>query len=133
MTKLLISGTAGQGIQFLGRILANILKDQGFKIALIYQYDAFVRGGESNMHLVFSKQQIDNPIIEKADLEYNLKDKKLQSNLLSRYNNPQIMNMTLLGVILKKLKIRLKDKEIEKYLPQRFKEINLQALKAGYK
>jgi Pyruvate/2-oxoacid:ferredoxin oxidoreductase gamma subunit len=132
MTKISILGEAGQGIQLFGRILAEILKDQGFSIAMTYQYDAFVRGGKSDVRLIFSKKRIDNPIVEKADLEYDLKKKKNRAKLVNKYNNPQVVNMVLLGIILKKLKIKLKDKEIKRYLPKKLKKANFKAFKAGY-
>lgn len=132
MTKLILYGTAGQGIKLLSHILANILKDQGYQIALTREYSPLVRSGESNAYLIFSKQKIENPLIEEADLEYDLKEKRLQEDLLKKFSDKRFMNMVLLGVILKKLKLKIDEKEIKKYLPKRFIEENLKAIKQGY-
>ena len=132
MTKISILGRAGQGVQLLGRTLAEILKDRGFQAALTYRYDAFVRGGKSNVYLVFSKKKIENPIIDKADLKYDLKRKETRAKLRNKYNNGKVLNIVLLGIILKKLEIKLGDKEIKKYLPKKLKKVNFEAFKAGY-
>ncbi len=129
--KLSLLGLGGQGIKLLGKVLANILKDNKYYISLTFEYDAFVRAGKSNSYLTFSKEKIENPIIDKPDLIYDLKNKSLQNKLLKKYNNPKVMNMTLLGEILKKLKIKPKD--MKKYLPKKFLKENLQAIQAGYK
>ncbi len=131
MTKLILRGTAGQGIKLLSLILADILKGQGYQIALTHEYSPLVRFGESNAYLIFSRQKIENPLIEKADLEYDLKEKRLQNDLLKKYNNKKSMNMVLLGVILKKLNLKIDGKKIERYLPKKFIEENLKAIKKG--
>ncbi len=132
MTKLFLYGKAGQGIKLLSLVLANILKDQGYQIALTHRYSPLVRAGESNAYLIFSRQKIENPLIEKADLEYDLNKKKLQEKLLKKYSNKKSMNMVLLGMLLKKLNLKIDEKEIKKYLPKRFLEENLKAIKQGY-
>lgn len=130
--KLSLLGVGGQGIKLLGKVLAKILTDNNHYIALTFEYDAFVRKGKSNSYLVFSKERIENPIIDGSDLLYDLKDKKLQNRLLKKYNNPKVMNMILLGEILKKLKLKI-PKDMKKYLPKKFLKENLQAISQGYK
>ena len=132
MTKLVLYGTAGQGVKLLSLILANILKDQDYHIALTHKYSPLVRFGESNACLIFSRQKIENPLIEKADLEFDLKGKKLQEDLLKKSGDKKFMNMALLGMILKKLKLKMNEKELKKYLPKRFLEENLKAIARGY-
>ena len=132
MNKIVICGTAGQGIKLLGYVLSNILKDQQYYVAFIYDYDAFVRGGKSNSYIVFSKEPIDNPIIDVPDIEYNLNDKKLQEILLGKYKNVMSMNMVLLGIILKVINLKMREEDIRKYLPKHHLEENLLAIMKGY-
>ena len=128
--KLSLLGLGGQGIKLIGKVLANILKDNKYHVSLTFEYDAFVRKGKSDSYLTFSKEKIENPIIDKPDLSYDLKNKSLQNKLLKKYNNSKVMNMILLGEILKKLKIKPKD--MKKYLPKKFLKYNLEAIQKGF-
>lgn len=133
MTKILLSGKAGQGIQRLGASLANILKEKEYNLALTSKYSPLVRKGKSHVYIVFSKEEIDNPIFTQGDMEFDLTEPELQKELLNLYNNQKVMNMTLLGVILKKLEIKVDDKILESSLPKKFLTENLEAINKGYK
>ncbi|MBS3072289.1 hypothetical protein J4477_00440 [Candidatus Pacearchaeota archaeon] len=133
MTKIIIYGNAGQGVKLVSIILANILQGQGYQIALTHRYSPLVRSGESNAYLIFSKDKIENPLVEDADIEYDLNKTDYQSNLLKKCENPRMMNMVFLGVVLKELKIKIKPEDIKKFLPKKFVEENLSAIMKGYK
>jgi hypothetical protein len=120
--NLIIKGGAGQGIQFMSFVLANVLKDNSYNVSLISEYSPLMRSGDSVAKLVFSKDKIDNPIVEEAELEYDLRDEK--------YKEIKVLNMFLVGEILKKLEISIKN--IKNYLPDRNKEENLEEIKKGY-
>lgn len=115
--KLILKGKAGQGIQLMSFVLANVLKDNSYNVSLMSEYSPLTRSGDSVAKLVISKDKIDNPVVEDADLEYDL-------------NELKVMNMYLVGVILKKLKIEIKN--IEEYLPKKRLEENLEEIKKGY-
>lgn len=132
MTKIMLKGKAGQGIQLLGFLLANILKDQDYNVTIINEYSALVRSGKSTSNIIFSKEQIKNPLIENNDIEVDLSEEKLQEKLLTKFNNPKVINMVLLGVLLKKLGLTYNKKHIEKYLPNKFLDNNLKAIENGY-
>lgn len=132
MTKLILRGKAGQGIKLLSRILVEILKDKKYNIALTTNYSPFVRAGDSNAFIIFSKDKIENPLIDKPDKEYNLSNKSLEISLLARYNNKKVLNMILLGKILKEFNIKLSNKDIKKYLRDKFSEENLKAINSNY-
>jgi len=129
MNSIFLSGTAGQGIKLLGNVLANILKDNNYNLTLISEYDAFVRSGKSSSYLIFSKEKIENPIIDDFDLTYNLE--KLQNDLLKINDNKKTINMVMLGKILKKLNLKMPE-NIEEYLPKKYLKENLQAIKSGF-
>lgn len=120
--KLTIKGGAGQGIQLIAKILAKILKDHSYNVSLTLKYSPLMRFGESNAYLVFSKNKIENPLIEagQADIEYNVSNEKSFNNML------------LLGKILKKLNIKFNEKEFKRHLPNKFLKENLIAIKNGY-
>lgn len=128
--RIAVKGKAGQGIQLLGFLLANILKDNGYFVSLVREYSPLVRAGESDVYIVYSKQKILNPIISDCcDLVYDFKDKKY-SGLLKK---GKFMNTFLLGVILKKLGMKLDWKLIKSYLAKKkFLNENVKAITEGY-
>jgi len=128
--NILVNGSAGQGIQLLSLVLANILKDNEYNVALTSEYSPLMRSGDSIVRIVFDKGKIENPIPEDSDIEYDLNEAKLQSELLKKYSNEKVINMTLIGVISKKLKLKINN--AEKYLPKKFLKENLEAIKKGY-
>jgi len=130
-TKIALEGRAGQGIKLLGYVLAHILADGGYQVALTSEYDAFARAGKSSSFVVFSKEPIENPIVEKPDYEYDLNNEDLQNELLSKNPDQKALNMTLLGKILKELGIKWSEIEIRKYLPKKRLQENLSAIKRG--
>lgn len=134
MVNVLIEGKAGQGVKLISKILINVLKDNGYHIAATYRYSPLMRLGESNAYIIISKQKIENPLVEEADLEYNLRDNRLETALLKKCKGKKLfINMVLLGILLKKLNIRFDKKRIKKYLPKNFLEENLEAISFGYK
>jgi len=127
--KILIKGQAGQGVQLIGFLLARILNDEGYEITLINEYSPWVRKGTSSISLIFSKEKIENPFFENPDLEYDLNESKLQEELLNKYNNRKVINMTLLGKILHELKVEVYEDKLKEYLSEKFSEENLKAIK----
>jgi len=75
MKKIIVSGEGGQGVRVISITLAQLLMNLGYQICLLYDYDAAVRGGLSLAHLVYSKEPIDNPVIDEADILLKLSNK----------------------------------------------------------
>jgi 2-oxoglutarate ferredoxin oxidoreductase subunit gamma len=65
--ELIISGSGGQGIMFLGKIIALAALKQNLNVTLLPAYGAEVRGGTSNCSIVISDEGIASPIINSAD------------------------------------------------------------------
>jgi Pyruvate/2-oxoacid:ferredoxin oxidoreductase gamma subunit len=121
--KLVLKGSAGQGIQLMSYVLANILKDQGFNVSMIGEYSPLIRTGDSMARLVFSKERIENPLFDDADMEYDL--------IAEEYKGIKVLNMFLIGAILKRLGLGL-DSDVKNYLPSKHVEENLKAMREGY-
>ncbi len=132
ISKITLKGNAGQGIKLVSKILTKILMNKGYNIALTTDYSPFVRAGDSNAFIVFSKNKITTPLIDKPDIKYDLRDKTLQQELLSKYDNRKVMNMSLLGKILNKLNFQLTEKDIKIYLGKKFSSENLSAISANF-
>jgi Pyruvate/2-oxoacid:ferredoxin oxidoreductase gamma subunit len=121
--RLVLKGSAGQGIQLMSYVLANILKDKGFNVSMMGEYSPLIRTGDSMARLVFSKEEIENPLFDEAEMEYDL--------MADEYKGIKVLNMYLIGAILKKLDLGL-DGDVMNYLPARFVEENLRAMREGY-
>ena len=66
--KIKLTGTGGQGIKLLGHVLGNILAELDFNVSLNFEFDTSVRGGSISADLVYSDEEIENPIIDEADI-----------------------------------------------------------------
>ena len=65
--KIIISGFGGQGIMFLGKLLALAAMRQGMFVTFLPAYGAEVRGGASYCSVIISDKEIASPCVEKAD------------------------------------------------------------------
>ena len=65
--KIIISGFGGQGIMFLGKLLALAATRQGMFVTFLPAYGAEVRGGASYCSVIISDKEIASPCVEKAD------------------------------------------------------------------
>jgi 2-oxoglutarate ferredoxin oxidoreductase subunit gamma len=75
MKKIIISGEGGQGVRVIAITLAQMLNNLGYEVSLLYDYDTAVRGGLSLAHLTYDTKQIDNPVIDEADILLKLSNK----------------------------------------------------------
>lgn len=65
--RIIIAGSGGQGILFLGRVLAHSAVKQGLEVTWFPSYGAEMRGGTANCMVVVSDQLIGSPIVKFAD------------------------------------------------------------------
>ena len=67
MDKILLAGFGGQGVMFIGKILAyaGMLDEQ--EICWIPSYGPEMRGGTANCSVIVSSAEIHSPVIEQAD------------------------------------------------------------------
>ena len=80
ITKIIITGSAGQGVLWLGKKIAEeILAREPKKfITFLAEYQAGVRKGESRAQLIISSQPIDCPFVDQADILIKLKEQQLR-------------------------------------------------------
>ncbi|MBW3015408.1 2-oxoacid:acceptor oxidoreductase family protein [Candidatus Woesearchaeota archaeon] len=162
MIKIIIIGEGGQGVKLLGNVMANILASIGKHVTLTYSYDAAVRGGNITANLIYSDEKIDNPIIDTSDILLMLSEtegistkKMIMEKTLfkegyenipigditkiplitlssEKFGSPIFINMIALGQLLKKVEIDITQINLERYLPEKFLEKNLEAIRYGY-
>ncbi|MBD3156188.1 MAG: hypothetical protein GF368_06110 [Candidatus Aenigmarchaeota archaeon] len=150
--KIFITGLGGQGIKLMTSILSKILSSLNYNVSLMFDYDAAMRGGTIDALLTYSDKKIDNPLIEKADILVKLSEdgEKINSEQIiceeglckngfpfkeiakKEFDNELVMNMLVLGYLLKTLNFDLKIIDLNKILPDKNKEQNIKAIKYGY-
>jgi Pyruvate/2-oxoacid:ferredoxin oxidoreductase gamma subunit len=65
--KIVLAGTGGYGIKFLGHALGEFFVLKGYKVVLTFEYDAAMRGGEIVGYLTYGDEHISSPVIDNAD------------------------------------------------------------------
>ncbi|MBM3254274.1 MAG: 2-oxoacid:ferredoxin oxidoreductase subunit gamma [Candidatus Omnitrophica bacterium] len=69
MTKSIIcAGFGGQGIMFMGKLLAYSAMRSGYKVTWISSYGAEARGGAAYCTVIISDSTIASPVIENPDI-----------------------------------------------------------------
>ncbi len=67
MDKVIIAGFGGQGVMFLGKVLAYTGMDSDLELLWIPSYGPEMRGGTANCSVVLSDAEINSPVIDLAD------------------------------------------------------------------
>jgi 2-oxoglutarate ferredoxin oxidoreductase subunit gamma len=70
--RVIIAGFGGQGILFLGRLLAQTMMHQGQHVTFFPSYGAEVRGGRAFCHVIISSSDIFSPVVDMADTLFAL-------------------------------------------------------------
>lgn len=150
--KIFITGSGGQGIKLMSSILSKILSNLNYNVSLMFDYDAAMRGGAIDALITYSDEKIDTPLIEKADILVKLSEneEKIESKQTicekglcedgfpfkeiakKEFENELVMNMLVLGYLLKTLNFDLKTINLDKILPDKNKEQNIEAIKYGH-
>lgn len=65
--KIIIAGSGGQGILFLGKVIAYAAMKQDKEVTWFPSYGAEIRGGTANCMVIVSDELIGSPIIKNAD------------------------------------------------------------------
>jgi 2-oxoglutarate ferredoxin oxidoreductase subunit gamma len=67
MDKVIIAGFGGQGVMFLGKVLAYTGMDSDLELLWIPSYGPEMRGGTANCSVFLSDGEINSPVIDQAD------------------------------------------------------------------
>lgn len=65
--RIIIAGSGGQGILFLGKVLAHVAIKENKEVTWFPSYGAEMRGGTANCMVVISDELIGSPIVKNAD------------------------------------------------------------------
>jgi len=75
--EFVVAGFGGQGVLFLGMLLAKTGMAQGRRVTWLPSYGPEMRGGTANCHVVLSDQRIGSPLVP-------------QPNVLMAFNQPSV-------------------------------------------
>lgn len=65
--QILMAGFGGQGVLFLGRVIAEVGMQTGKNVSWIPAYGPEMRGGTANCSVVISEEAIASPIVNEPD------------------------------------------------------------------
>ena len=65
--RLIMAGAGGQGMMLLGKLLAQIMMEEGRHVSYFPSYGAEVRGGSAHCHVIYSDEPVHSPIVERAN------------------------------------------------------------------
>lgn len=66
--RIIIAGTGGQGILFLGKVLAQAGMIEGKQVTWFPSYGAEMRGGTANCTVIVSDEMIGSPVVQTPDI-----------------------------------------------------------------
>jgi 2-oxoglutarate ferredoxin oxidoreductase subunit gamma len=67
MDKVILAGFGGQGVMFLGKVLAYAGMSSDLELCWIPSYGPEMRGGTANCSVILSDEEINSPVIAFAD------------------------------------------------------------------
>lgn len=67
MDKVILAGFGGQGVMFIGKVLAYAGMGSDLNLLWIPSYGPEMRGGTANCSVVLSDDEINSPVIDMAD------------------------------------------------------------------
>lgn len=67
MDKVILAGFGGQGIMFIGKVLAYAGMGSDLELCWIPSYGPEMRGGTANCSVILSDEEIHSPVIDFAD------------------------------------------------------------------
>ena len=75
MKRIVITGIGGQSVRSISHILAMALKELGYYVTLLFDYDSSIRNQRITGLLTYDEKPIENPMIDEADILVRLHQK----------------------------------------------------------
>jgi Pyruvate/2-oxoacid:ferredoxin oxidoreductase gamma subunit len=153
MKRIVFTGVGGQSVRVISHVLAMALKEVGYEVALLFDYDSSVRNTRISAYLTYDRKPIENPMIDEADILIRLHEKGDQlvaqkticdTGLCTDEEVPFGMmgaekfgqaifgNMIALGRLFRLIELGISHVELEKFLPKSYLKENLKAIQLGY-
>jgi len=137
----------------ISHVLALALKELGYQVALLYDYDSSIRNQKITAHLTYDQHPVDNPVIDEADILVRLHPKGeeliarktvCETGLctdeevpfgrmgIDKFGQAVFGNMIALGRLFRLIGIDISQIELEKLLPKSYVKENRGAIQIGY-
>lgn len=137
----------------ISHVLALALKELGYQVALLYDYDSSIRNQKITAHLTYDQHPVENPVIDEPDILVRLHPKG--EELIARktvcetglctdeevpfgrmgidmFGQAVFGNMIALGRLFRLIGIDISQIELEKWLPKSYVKENRGAIQIGY-
>jgi hypothetical protein len=75
MRRIAFAGIGGQSVRVISHVLAMALKELGYEVALLFDYDSSIRNQRITAYLTYDRNPIENPMIDEADILVRLHEK----------------------------------------------------------
>lgn len=153
MKRIVFTGVGGQSVRVISHVLALALKELGYEVALLFDYDSSIRNQRITGYLTYDKKPIKNPMIDEADILVRLHgkgdqlvaekticdtglctDEEVPFGMMGieKFGQPIFGNMIALGRLLRLIDIDISHIELEKMLPKSYLKENRKAIQIGF-
>lgn len=153
MKRVIFTGVGGQSVRIISHVLAMALKELGYEVALLFDYDSSIRNQRITAYLSYDRKPIENPMIDEADILIRLHgkgdqliaqkticdtglctDEEVPFGMMGieKFGQPIFGNMIALGRLFRLIALDIHHLELEKLLPKSYLKENLKAIQLGY-
>jgi Pyruvate/2-oxoacid:ferredoxin oxidoreductase gamma subunit len=153
MKRIALTGVGGQSVRMISHVLALALKELGYQVALLYDYDSSIRNQKITAYLTYDQDPIENPMIDEADILIRLHakadslvaqktvcetglcmDEEVPFGMMGieKFGHAIFGNMIALGRLFRLIDIDISHVELEKILPKSYIKENMRAIRTGY-
>jgi Pyruvate/2-oxoacid:ferredoxin oxidoreductase gamma subunit len=153
MKRIVFTGVGGQSVRMISHVLTLALKEMGYQVALLYDYDSSIRNQKITAYLTYDRNPVENPMIDEADILIRLHpkgeelmaqktvcetglctDEEVPFGLMGidKFGHAIFGNMIALGRLFRLIGLDISHVELEKLLPKSYIKENREAIQVGY-
>ena len=88
--KVVLAGFGGQGVMFIGKVLAYAGMQDEYNVCWIPSYGPEMRGGTANCSVIIANDEIHSPVIERADFGITLNQQSFEK-FVTKINDNGVM------------------------------------------
>ena len=153
MKRIVVAGIGGQSVRVISHALALAVKELGYQVTLLYDYDSSIRNQKITAHLTYDQHPIENPVIDEADILIRLHakgdqiiaqktvcetglctDEEIPFGMMGieKFGQAIFGNMIALGRLFRLIDIDISHVELERILPRSYVKENMKAIQLGY-
>jgi len=153
MKRIVFTGVGGQSVRVISHVLAMALKELGYEVTLLFDYDSSVRNTRISAYLTYDQKPIENPMIDEADILVRLHpkgdqliaqkticdtglctDEEVPFGMMGieKFGQTIFGNLIALGRLFRLIDLDISHIDLEKVLPKSYLKENLKAIQLGY-